>query len=53
MKRRERGRDRGGGRKGKEVKEVVAVGGLRMAVSGWERQWGNFQVTGDGHQGTT
>jgi len=26
-KRRERGRDRGGGRKGKEVKKVVAVSG--------------------------
>jgi hypothetical protein len=26
-KRRERGRDRGGGRKGKEVKKVLAVGG--------------------------
>ena len=31
MKRRERGRDRGGGRKGKEVKKVVAVSGWRMA----------------------
>ena len=32
VKKRERGRDRGGGRKGKEVKKVVAVGGLRLAV---------------------
>jgi hypothetical protein len=34
VKRRERGRDRGRGGKGKEVKKVAAVGGLRLAVSG-------------------
>jgi hypothetical protein len=50
VKRRERGRDRGGGGKGKEVEEVGADSGKRLADG--KRQRGNFQVTGDGHQWT-
>jgi hypothetical protein len=35
---RERGRDRGGGRKGKEAEKVVAVSGWRMADGERQRE---------------